>query len=249
MKTVLVIDQGNTLAKTSVFRDDVYICSEAFPKGDVEALMPILETFAPEAAIYSSVAKVDSAFVESVRKLLGGNLLLFSHNTPVPIKIDYRTPATLGLDRVAAAVAAAEIAPRQNVVVADAGTALTIDAVADSVFRGGNISPGISMRLKALAEFTARLPRVAPDGELPLFGRDTDSAIRCGAVRGAAAEVAQAARGFFAPNECHKIIITGGDACFLADALPDASVFDSSVVPDLVARGLYRIYLHNENIS
>ena len=113
--------------------------------------------------------------------------------TPVPLRNAYATPHTLGADRLAAAVGAAALRPGQHTLLIDAGTALKVDLVtADGTYHGGSIGPGLELRLRALHEFTGRLPRLAlpaPDATVALCGDSTTGALLSGVVNGAVAEL------------------------------------------------------------
>ena len=102
------------------------------------------------------------------------NIIELSHETPVPVTNLYKTPQTLGMDRLAAVVAANWLKPGHDVLVIDA----------DGAYHGGNISPGMRMRFKALNIFTDKLPKVSAKGEVPMYGQSTETAIRAGVIRG-----------------------------------------------------------------
>ena len=157
--------------------------------------------------------------------------------------MEYDSRNTLGADRVAAAAGAQTAMPT---LVVDAGTAVTEDLVAEGRFLGGNISPGLSLRFRALNGYTSRLPLVGPDGELPDFGHDTVTAIRAGVLNGLLAEIRgvrdMAARRF--GNV--KILLTGGDAGILSGLLADEGI-KVEVDLALVGRGLVRIFNYNDN--
>lgn len=164
-----------------------------------------------------------------------------SHDMPLPLELDYATPQTLGEDRIAAAVGAWSLFPGQNLLVVDMGTAVTYDVVgADGHFRGGNIAPGIGMRLRSLNSFTARLPKVGGYGETPLVGFDTATAMRAGAVRGVVAEIAYY-RSMLPENT--QVVLTGGWASHVSEFLE----FPVTVEKCLVTKGLLSILLYNEN--
>lgn len=247
---VLALDQGNTRAKATL------VCAGpgsqtgcGLPKFcfegrfTVAALAPIIKEYGVTGAVYCSVGHPDEDFLGRLDAVLQGRLLVFGHGTPLPVGIEYRTPSTLGLDRIAAAVGCVRLFGDSACVVVDAGTALTIDVVTGGIFRGGNISPGVRMRLRSLHEFTARLPLVDPDGELPPWGDDTATALRCGCVRGAVAEIDSVRGQLAACSAAPRVVLTGGDACLLHKALGLRA--DCTVVPDLVAVGLGAIYNYN----
>ncbi|HBC21204.1 MAG TPA: type III pantothenate kinase [Porphyromonadaceae bacterium] len=243
MRKILTIDHGNSSVKVNVYEGSGDVTSLRMEELCIEAVAELVERVRPDGIVYAAVGKTDARMLESVSRL-DGNVLVVTHATPLPIGIAYGTPGTLGLDRVAAAVAAAAMFPDETLLVADAGTALTADIVsADGVFMGGNISAGVRLRLDSLASHTAQLPRVLPEGRLPIYGKDTETALRCGAVRGAAAEIAYTA----AAGQCSRIVLTGGDAALVANALCQMTSMPLDTVDDLVGKGLLRIYEHNED--
>ena len=129
-------------------------------------------------------------FKEMILKLPFPMLEFLSGITPVPIVNKYRTPKTLGSDRLAAAVAAEWLQPGRNVLIIDVGTCITYDYVnAAGEYKGGNISPGPTIRFRALNQFTGRLPFVDREGVTPPFGNTTITAIRSGVIRGVKYEI------------------------------------------------------------
>ena len=115
---------------------------------------------------------------------------ILSTDTAFPLRHLYRSPQTLGTDRLVAVVAACSISPETAVLVIDAGTAVTYDlGLKDRLYLGGAIAPGLRMRFRALHEFTARLPWVEPQQAPHQTGRDTESSILSGVVNGMTAEI------------------------------------------------------------
>jgi type III pantothenate kinase len=129
----------------------------------------------------------------------------------------YRNPSQLGCDRFAAAIAGHALAPDQPVVVANCGTATTIDAVtADGVFLGGMILPGLGLMASSLARNTAQLPQIAQDGKLPDgFADNTDDAILSGCMTAQSGAIEHA----FALHGATECIISGGAAPYIAPLL------------------------------
>lgn len=236
----LTIDQGNSSAKIAVWDGSELVDQEDLKQLLPEHLQRVAEQFRPSRALCCSVtgngkkmARLLHSYGVSAREL--------SHDMPMPLVIDYATPHTLGEDRIAAAVGAWSLFPGQNSLVVDVGTAATYDLVsADGHFRGGNIAPGIGMRLRSLHSFTARLPEVSGYGEIPLFGTDTATAMRAGAVRGVVAEIAYYRARLGADT---RIVLTGGWARHVSEFLD----FDVTVDPCLVTKGLLSILLYNED--
>ncbi len=158
----LLVDIGNTAVKCAVTELGEIIAEGRDDRLTVGLLDRLLVGRDVRHAIVSSTRGDASEVVALVCSRVG-HCLEFNQRTPVPIGNAYRSPETLGLDRLAAAVGAATLFPGRNVLVIDCGTALTIDTVtADGVFRGGCISPGLRMRLRALHDYTAALPLCEP---------------------------------------------------------------------------------------
>lgn len=250
METTLTIDRGNTAVKAHIFRNGE--CVAATRVESEEELRRWLDsldgTLRPCKAIYSSVTGGSLSFPGLTGRC---RVLTLTHSTPLPLEIGYSTPATLGLDRIAAAAGASMLLCTEPhptfALVADAGTALTIDLVDSSpAFLGGNISPGLRMRLQALHEHTGALPEVSPDGSVEEFGRSTDSAIRSGCLLGMAAEIERAYTRAKAVRGAGMLILTGGDAELLLPSLD--SNLPLRLLPTLVAQGLNSILNYNEDI-
>jgi type III pantothenate kinase len=165
-------------------------------------------------AILSSVKPVD----DEILQFLSESFDLFielDHQTELPIKNLYETPETLGKDRLAAAVGANELFPDQNLLIIDAGTAITYDLVSEkNEFIGGNISLGLQMRFKALNQFTGKLPLVSYSEEFQNIGRNTTEAIRAGVQNGILYEIAQTIELFNKNYQNLQIVMTGGDSIF-----------------------------------
>lgn len=158
----LIVDIGNTRVKAAVME-----CGECVAQRSAGSLEPAMldELFAAwriDKAIVCST-RGDTADAAAMLRRRVARVVEFGPATPVPIRNDYLTPATLGRDRLAAAVGAAVLWPGRNVLIVDCGTAVTIDLVtADGTFRGGCISPGLRSRFRALHDYTAALPLCSP---------------------------------------------------------------------------------------
>lgn len=162
--------------------------------------------------------------------------------TELPIENLYETPETLGKDRLAAAVGANELFPDQNLLVIDAGTAITYDLVSEkNQFIGGNISPGLEMRFKALNQFTGKLPLIKQSEDFQTIGRNTTDAIRSGVQNGILYEIDRTIDIFNRNYQNLQIIMTGGDSNFFDKKL-NYSIF---VHFNLTLIGLNRILEHN----
>ena len=238
----LVIDQGNTKAKIAIFDDrNELVVFEEVNHLTEEIICSLKERYGIHQCILSTVKALPDSLISFLQQsfhpfvnLLPGVLL--------PVEIGYKTPQTLGCDRIAAVVGAAEQINNEAVIVVDAGTAITYDFMDEErVFVGGNIAPGIHLRMRALNEFTGKLPYVTPDGELPLLGESTETAIRSGVVNGICFEI----EGFIAKIKAEHpsvlVFLTGGDAIFLAEKLKYPIFVDKK----LVLKGLNRILNYN----
>lgn len=244
MALYLTIDQGNTAAKLALWRgeklEETHIVQSLVPASLAQF---IANHPGIEAAIYCSVASHGTEIMATLNNSLRRAIKL-TGNTPLPINIEYGTMGSLGVDRIAAAVGAQASFPGTPLLVVDAGTAVTYDAVtADGRFIGGNIAPGMNMRLEALHRFTARLPRVKVPRELPtglVFGNNTESAMILGAIYGIVG-----AMSYYKSRlpENTKVVMTGG----WAGELSRLCDFDINVDPHLVSKGLNRILIYNEN--
>lgn len=251
MKSVLVIDRGNSTLKAYLFQGYDCVRSARFEEDDdiAAGISTFLGDETPASAIYASTGCRTEGDIETISGLPGCRTLIFDRATPLPIAIDYATPDTLGLDRIASAVAACALLDTlpglDFLLVVDAGTAVTLDIAArEGGFRGGNISAGLSMRLHALHDFTSALPLTDVNGDCPDFGFDTRSALRSGAILGIAAEIESSFQKAARKFGKGAILLTGGDAAILATHLdPSLRVITN---PALVADGLNRILHYNE---
>ncbi len=236
----LTIDQGNSSAKIAIHEGAHIVKTERIERLDLDAINSLATSYRLDAAIYSSVSVDGSEFVAALNSL-GIKVLTLSSDTPLPIVVDYKTPTTLGRDRIAVAVGAYAEHPDCNLLVVDAGTAITYDVVtANRHYIGGNIAPGISMRLAALHAHTNRLPLVDAIGDTPLWGCNTDTAIRSGALRGVAGEIVYY-RNCLGDNTI--VMLTGGDAGIISPLLD----FPVEVDAFLVNKGLNSILRYNES--
>ncbi|MDE6769454.1 MAG: type III pantothenate kinase [Muribaculaceae bacterium] len=244
---LLTIDQGNSSAKVTVWDDGREVETHRIYSMSIEELIPMLESTEIDSCAYCSVGHTDAKFLETLRRMLDGRLLVLTPLTPVPIRIVYGTRSTLGNDRVAAAVGAARLFPGEGSLVVDAGTAVTIDVVDnEGTFLGGNIAPGVRLRFSSLHEATSQLPMVDSPGEVARFGHDTVSAIRSGVVGGMVSEIADAYAYAVEKYGCRHIVLTGNDAPQLLPLLEERGL-PVAVQPNLVGLGLLCIFRYNLN--
>lgn len=243
----LTIDVGNSSTKVVIYSADgtsEVAATTLRGPGIVNRLGNFIGGRPIGAAIACSVAKSVEPLLNAVDAPVKMEL---THSTPVPLANGYATPATLGVDRMAAAVGAAALEPSADLLVCDLGTACTYDVVSGSpaCFLGGNIAPGVGMRLRALHHYTERLPLVNAHVDTPvsMFGSDTTDALICGALRGVVAEVLYyRSLGVDSPR---RVILTGGWAPELSRLLPESVHPTVTVHPHLVNQGLISILLYN----
>jgi type III pantothenate kinase len=185
MKEVKIcIDQGNSRTKIGIFEGDDLLETKSFDKFTLRDIDQIFSRHPINATILSSVIHNNDLVVKKLNEL-SKKLIILSHETSLPIKNNYTSPETLGKDRLAAVVGAAWLKPNSDLLVIDAGTAITYDFInKNKVYIGGNIAPGINLRLRALHEFTGKLPLVEADENSPLLGYDTRTAISSGVLQG-----------------------------------------------------------------
>ena len=235
------MDIGNTLVKLAVFDGGRLVAQQCVGELREETFAGLLGGARAARAVVASTRGEAPAIVEAVRRHTD-YLLEFTPVTPVPIGNAYLTPATLGRDRLAAAVGAATLYPGRNALIVDFGTAVTLDFVsADGVFRGGCISPGMAMRFRALHEYTAALPLCDATDSAELLGRTTDEAVRLGVMNSLAFEIEGYIARMQGEIEDLCVIFTGGDTNFFAKRIKN-TIFANC---NLVFWGLNRILEYN----
>lgn len=185
----LVIDQGNSTVKIAIFEQDRLLVTERHPLLTEQLIHSLFERFPIESAILCSVVDI-AGEIKRVLKTKPSFFMELTHASPIPLINEYETPETLGKDRLAAAVGANYVRPDTNLLVIDAGTAITFDVVtADHRYLGGNISPGAKIRLQALHSFTGQLPLVEEKMPDHLLGKNTVEAISAGVMQGIVMEI------------------------------------------------------------
>lgn len=238
----LVADIGNSRAKIALFSGGKLVESMTIDELSVDQLIVVKERFpALDKAILSAVSTVHPDILSWLKHSFPYFMEL-NNQTPVPIRNNYLTPETLGMDRLAAAIGAQELFPGKDLVVIDTGTALTIDLVeGNGTFKGGNISPGLRSRFRALNEFTQNLPLVSATEEELLIGRTTEEAIRTGVVNGMALEIDGMIDLLQKLYSELQPVLTGGDALFFERRLKNR-IFVKS---EITLIGLNRILEYN----
>ncbi|MDK2908709.1 MAG: type pantothenate kinase [Bacteroidales bacterium] len=243
--SLLSIDIGNTNAKIALFMGETLKHLEILSSSNYESLLKLFEEDKFKdlrGVIVSNVAAGDEKTLFSRLTKQIPSVIFLNHQTPLPISISYETPQTLGTDRIAAACAAWYKSNKNPSLAITCGTCVIYDFIdASGNYHGGAISPGLWQRLRALHEFSARLPLVKPLKNSVFPGRNTDQSILAGVLKGMAFEI----DGFI--NELRQsepnlhVYLSGGDAHYFATQLKN-SIF---AAPNLIMEGLNQILLFN----
>ena len=239
----LIIDIGNTVAKMAAFDDESLVEVVYDSNRTLEHLPDICRKYSFEKAIIATVIDLSEQALAQIARL-PFPVLWLNEKTLLPVDNLYETPQTLGYDRMAAVVGASGQCPGKDILVIDAGTCITYEFIdAAGRYHGGNISPGMQMRFKALHQFTGRLPQVPREGRRVPMGKDTDTAIREGVLKGMEYEIA----GYIMALK-HKypellVFLTGGDD-FSFDTNLKSVIFADRF---LVLKGLNRILNYNND--
>jgi type III pantothenate kinase len=238
----LIVDIGNTRVKVAVFDVETLVYNQIYDSVlKRENIEYISARYPIDRAIVSQVGPLmdyDSLFADISYKILSADLKL-------PIQNLYKTPATLGSDRLAAAVGAVALYPNQNNLVIDMGTCITLDFVSShNEYLGGAIMPGISMKFKALHTFTDKLPLLTFDNgdEVDIVGDDTRSSIFTGIINGTTMELEGFVERYVEKFGKMNIIFTGGDAIYFEKRVK----FPNFVNSNLLLVGLNKILNTNE---
>ena len=259
MKTICV-DVGNTLIKVALVEDGVVQSVVVFsttpspnappqPSLKGRESTPLWEGVGgrlsslpqADACILSSVSIVNQEMVD-VLKQKAAYFMELTSSTPVPIRNLYQTPETLGKDRLAAVVGAFSLFPGRDILVFDAGTALTIDFIdKEGNYRGGNISPGLNMRFRALHDYTQKLFLQSQTDDYEMIGTSTTSAITSGVQNGIIFEMNYYINHFVKKFPQLVTILTGGDVNFFENKF-EKRIFAE---PNLVFIGLMKIIEFN----
>lgn len=236
MNEYLICDIGNTRAKLAVFDDNKL--KEIYVSDTENILIPDqLKNRNYKYSIASLTTGKDKTVRKKLKKI-SPEIIYMSENIPFPIDIDHHSKSSLGQDRKAACAGASQMFPDNPLLVIDAGSAITFDLILpDKGMSGGNISPGLSMRFRALNNFSGKLPLLKPENVSNLLGKTTNESIISGVQNGIISETEWYIKHFTRLYPEIKIVLTGGDARFFDKKLKN-SIF---VVPNLVLIGLYRI--------
>lgn len=242
----ILLDIGNTSAKVVVADAEGNIIHFEHREEDwFHVFERLTRQYAIDGCVVSNVAKVDKQLLLVLEKQ-PYPVRWLDYTTPCPVNPECIAPRGLGADRWAADIGAMSLcrssltsgASMPHILVVDAGTCITYDLIApDGTFVGGNISPGIELRLKAMHEHTALLPLIPVEGETPFMGYDTETAMRSGAVIGAGYEIEGFIRRTLDRYPDARVFVTGGSHFRFCESVSDRITID----PMLVFRGLIEV--------
>lgn len=233
----LIFDFGNSQAKIALFEKGKMLDKLVFSIFDKDGISNAISCF----------KKVDRAILSNVGREF--QFLKFEYpvleltaKTVLPFSLNYLSPKTLGIDRIALAAAAQKMHPNKNCLIIDSGTCITYDFLDEnSTYHGGGISPGLEMRLKSLPKFTAKLPLIQKSNDFQLVGQTTEESILSGTIGGFKREVGATIEAYKSRYPSLITIITGGDANQF-DYLLKNSIF---AAPDFLLIGLNHILEYN----
>ena len=234
----LVIDVGNSFTKAAVFKGNEII--KVFSGEDINTSFAEINSYSITNIIVSAVKDVPEAIQNSINTF--SSVIYLDHNTSLPIQNLYKSPETLGRDRIAGVVGALSHFKKGPLLVIDAGTCITYDYLnKENAYEGGAISPGINMRFKALNHFTGKLPLIHFRKSFELVGNTTENSILSGVLAGAVKEMEGIINEYLAENNDLKVLITGGD-CIFFESNVKSKIF---AIPNLVLIGLNKILNYN----
>ncbi len=236
---IAVIDSGNSSVKLGIFDQAKLI--KSYNSLSLPSIKKHLRDFGIDRVVISDVGGRKKMLMRACSGKI--KTLWVSAGLKFPIKIKYKSPESLGSDRIAAITGAWHRFGPANILVIDSGTCLTYDFVDEnSKYLGGGISPGISMRLKALHAFTSSLPEIDFRRQFEFLGKDTKSSILSGTLGGIIYETEGIIKKFRKKFPDIKIILCGGNTDFLRANLKSSV----HVIPDLILWGLLSVAVYNE---
>ena len=237
----LVIDIGNTLQKIGIFSDKgELIFHQACPAITLDKWQELIEKYHIRHTILSSVVKEETEIEQLLKQTT--HYIPFNQHTALPITILYNHPESLGLDRIANAVAAYSRFPQENILSIQAGSCLVYDFIDDKGnYRGGAISPGLNMRFKALHTFTGKLPQFNIREIDFRIGNTTQQSIESGVINGVIYEINGFMEHYKREMPGVKVLISGGDSDYLQKSIK-STIFVGS---NFILYGLHEILKFN----
>ncbi len=210
----LIIDIGNTDIKIAIFKTDNLLVhyQRIIRDNIIKDLERIIQEFSIAYSIISQVGKS----VPRLNEWLTAQHIPYLYLTAklkLPFDIHYKSPKTIGSDRLGLVAGAILKNPESNTLIIDAGTCVTYDFIdQNNIYHGGAISPGLKLRFKSLNDYTEKLPLLQPDETtISLIGNDTFTSIQSGVIYGLANEI----DGFIVKYNLNftnlTVYLTGGD--------------------------------------
>ncbi len=236
MQITLTFDFGNTRKKVGVFHNNEIKEAVILTDDANETIHALIEKYHPQKTILSSVINHNT----EIENILAAHSKFhkLSHLTKLPFTTPVGKPETIGADRLALAAAAVHFYPNKNNLIIGLGSCITYNFInKNHEFLGGAISPGMEIRLKSLNHYTAKLPIVKADSNVPLIGYDTNTNILSGVVIGMAMEIDGMIDAYQQKFGNFNVALTGGDLSYLAPHLKNQIFAD----PELIFKGLYAI--------
>ncbi|SHI49207.1 type III pantothenate kinase [Flavobacterium terrae] len=243
---ILTIDVGNTQIKSAVFEENTLIEKEIFSLSNFQiSIENILKKFKKiSVLVIASVGKIEKEQLEVFSQRV--KIYFIDREKVLPFINKYATPTTLGIDRLVLTAGAVLQFPSQNRLIIDVGTCVTYDFVDENdVYYGGAISPGFRLRYEAMHNYTAKLPLLELKDIENLVGNSTDNSMHSGVVNGLTFEIDGYIHAIKAEKENFIIILTGGDANFLAKRLKNTIFANSNFLLESL-NSLYQYQINND---
>ena len=225
---LLTIDVGNTRIKAAVFEQNTLLEVFIFTKEELlNQIDFILNRFQKiKKLVVAAVGNIEKELFLSLKDKV--EIEFITHESKFPFTNLYKTPTTLGIDRMVLATGAVIQFPNQNRLVIDAGTCITYDFIDENDnYLGGAISPGIRLRYESLHQQTAKLPSLFKTNPDSFIGNSTSESIHSGVINGVTLEIDGFIELYKVQYAKFIIILTGGDAEFLAMRLKN-TIFANS---------------------
>ena len=242
----LIIEQGNSATKVAVYSQGQMIFSSDYKSFSNSDLLQLFNQYPLKNGILSTVIDTEKELISCLKNQFAESFFFFDEQMRLPVEVRYQTPETLGRDRIAVAVGANFLQPQKDILVIDAGTAITFEVVeAAGIYLGGNISPGMTTRFQALNRYTKRLPLVEERALVPFLGTSTETAILAGVVNGIVYEMDGYIDELRNKYPGLYVFLTGGHGFYFEKRLKNAIFADKC----LGLIGLNRILEYNVEIQ